>query len=637
MIEERPFTDFEDLEPPLAAAVQAALSRPTPEDAIARVKARAKQLAASGTLQVGPKAEMSRAAARPAAARRWRRVAIAVAGLAAAVLVAVWFWNARESAAWAQMINAVRAKQWIHAVDQGSPDDKKLRFEIWFSMTKPVVAVREGGRTYYDDGRAGVSLEYDPERKELYRLPPIADEEKDIRAIQTLFSDLFAGREVRGRDIDGQRIVKQQRRRATISGREWLLYSLSLEDSPFRPKHVLVRVDPRTMLPQRVELFDSSSPDASAKPMATFDLDYPETGPADIYTLGVPRSAKVVDCVPTPELARLLQSVDDNRRRFADSYYAIVAETADFGGQSHAWWEVERLTQVWCKGDRWRVEEGHPKKHNPRAPVYAPAERPAAGVDKLAWWKEHLKDFDFQPTSVCDGRAMYAPKRGATGANGTALWEIWRTIPPGQGRLPAAPFGPASTNMPEFRAYPVTLQWPNRDLAAELVPHPADGPAGAVLVKYRDSPDVHRHWGIMEDRFWVDPARSFVTLREDMTVRSGLGARSSFTWNTWLSEEFAQTPGGIWYATVVRWLPTEQLKAPRKQGRVYRFFMDFKADMPDNLFKPGTIAAVKATTPPPPSRGQIDLRDIGIAIARWCGEAGGRLAERRLLGADVRR
>ena len=36
--------DFENLEPPLQAAVKAALAEPIPEDAIERVKSRAKQL-----------------------------------------------------------------------------------------------------------------------------------------------------------------------------------------------------------------------------------------------------------------------------------------------------------------------------------------------------------------------------------------------------------------------------------------------------------------------------------------------------------------------------------------------------------------------------------------------------------------
>ena len=44
--------------------------------------------------------------------------------------------------------------------------------------------------------------------------------------------------------------------------------------------------------------------DGDAKPRMRFVLDYPEEGPADIYALGVPRSAKVVDRVPKPDCPR---------------------------------------------------------------------------------------------------------------------------------------------------------------------------------------------------------------------------------------------------------------------------------------------------------------------------------------------
>ena len=75
-----------------------------------------------------------------------------------------------------------------------------------------------------------------------------------------------------------------------------------------------------------------------------FVLDYPEEGPADIYALGVPRSAKIVDRVPKPDLARVIDGVKTSRQRFADSYYAIVAETMDDprGRRSDKWWQAAR-------------------------------------------------------------------------------------------------------------------------------------------------------------------------------------------------------------------------------------------------------------------------------------------------------
>lgn len=590
---------------------------PAPDDEFVKALAARSRQELSLALQGGSQAEARPVRARPAAARRWTKVALASAGFLAMTLVTAWFWNARESRAWAQVVDAVRARPWLHGLAKNVPDAQGHagNFEVWVSMKSPIAATRYGSQAIYDDGPAGVRAEYDPLKQEIYHVPALADMQQGIRSIQAVFRDLFRGQEVVGRDFDGGRIVKQERRRVSTSGQEWVLYTLWLE-SPAGPGRVVFRVDPRTMLPQSAECFDSRSPEADAKPVVSCILDYPETGPADIYALGVPRSAKVVDRMPKPDLARVLAAVNVNRKRFANSYYAIVAQTWDFQGQSHRWWEAVQLTQVWCKGDCWRVERGSPRSLKPPTFAYAPAEPPGANVDKMAWWKKHLQDFALQPTSVCDGRAMYAPKKGPTAANGNTVWEFWSRVTPGQGRLPAGPFGPAGANMPELRAYSMLLQTPSRDVTAELVPNPSEGPTGAVMVKCRDMRDASRS-GILEYRLWVDPARSFVTLREDTYAPAGPGAGHAAQWHTWLSEEFAQTPSGIWYATVARWMSTDQVASPHKDGLVYRFFVDFKADIPDSLFQPGPVAAVKATTPPPPGHGGNDLRDIGLAMQRY--------------------
>jgi len=68
--------DFESLEPPLEAAVQAALAEPLPEDAIERVKARAKQLAKTSTASL-LRMHGSRK-------RAWKASRVVLAGLTAA-------------------------------------------------------------------------------------------------------------------------------------------------------------------------------------------------------------------------------------------------------------------------------------------------------------------------------------------------------------------------------------------------------------------------------------------------------------------------------------------------------------------------------------------------------------------------
>jgi outer membrane lipoprotein-sorting protein len=98
--------DFEDIEPPLAAAVKVALAEPIPEDAVERVKARAKQLAT--TAASPPRLSASRK-------RGWKASRSLIAGLsAAAALVAaltgsLLLFNYAGGRAFAQVVERVKA------------------------------------------------------------------------------------------------------------------------------------------------------------------------------------------------------------------------------------------------------------------------------------------------------------------------------------------------------------------------------------------------------------------------------------------------------------------------------------------------------------------------------------------------
>lgn len=104
-------SDFESLEPPLEAAVKLALAEPIPEDAIERVKVRAKQLATTPVSSFGASGSHN---------RRWKDPRSIVAGLTAAaallVIVTAGFLllNQSGSQAFAQMIEKVKAASSVH-------------------------------------------------------------------------------------------------------------------------------------------------------------------------------------------------------------------------------------------------------------------------------------------------------------------------------------------------------------------------------------------------------------------------------------------------------------------------------------------------------------------------------------------
>ena len=108
--EHRP-SDCEDLEPQLETIVKAALALPTPEDAVQRVKAKAKRLAATGASPSGDSGSRKRS---------WkdsRSIATgltAAAAMVAAIIGGVALWSHTGHEAFAQMLEKVKAIGSVH-------------------------------------------------------------------------------------------------------------------------------------------------------------------------------------------------------------------------------------------------------------------------------------------------------------------------------------------------------------------------------------------------------------------------------------------------------------------------------------------------------------------------------------------
>jgi hypothetical protein len=91
-------------------------------------------------------------------------------------------------------------------------------------------------------------------------------------------------------------------------------------------------------------------------------------------------------------------------------------------------------------------------------------------------------------------------------------------------------------------------------------------------------------------RFWLDPMRGYAVVRQDsrradpaMKPPTDEGFQS-------LMDQWAQTPKGIWYPTRVGCGSIQELN--EKKATWYHFFLDFPADMPDELFKPAKRTAL---------------------------------------------
>ena len=472
---------------------------------------------------------------------------LAALALAASVLAVVLF---RPENAWAQVAQALQRQAWVHTRSLG-PDGKQYG-EGWFSPKTGVVAVRHGPNVEYHDDALRTFVKYVPDEGVIYRLP----ERPEAWAHDPdPFWGLLDAKGPIKLPFPGMEVTAQSRREVVEGGRTWNDIELTLRVvAGDRVQHMRFRIDLRTGLPHSC-VFGGIE---GAKGMTLYD--YPDHGPADIYDLGVPRGAKVVDRMPGDDLSRVLAGLKAGRVRF-DDYRGI-----------EDWGTGSIVNRIWRKGRKWRSETLLPKgKAYPWFPRDADA----------AWWKAHQNDYAFMVRAICDGEKVYYYR-----AEGNPFAPGAKQPPPVKLSMTQAINPSDDPFMPRPQSFPEHISHPNVDQPSEerdflVDPKPADGPPGTILLRVRNTRSTEPGQSDFY-KLWLDSEKSYVAMRSETSVfDGGKGQKLAFI-DTMTIEQLARSPGGVWYPTRVR----RKASTPGLGEEVWTFLLDFDVAIPDELFRP---------------------------------------------------
>ena len=180
-------------------------------------------------------------------------------------------------------------RPWVHGKMVG-PDGKVL-FEQWLSSNRELAGVRAGPAISFHDHKRKVFTKYVPAENVVYRLPePPEGTPSDVNFLTQLLDLLLDPAGPSKFPFPGMELIGQTRREVEEDGKKWLEIELTLRvagGSRGGPLSMRIRVDPATKLPNSFADRDEDGKRYTAS------IDYPDRGPADIYDLGVPRTAKV--------------------------------------------------------------------------------------------------------------------------------------------------------------------------------------------------------------------------------------------------------------------------------------------------------------------------------------------------------
>ena len=411
---------------------------------------------------------------------RWRSRLVVGSGLAAAGLavVVLAIELSRPPNAWAQVAQALQERPWFHTRTLGL--DGKEYHEAWFSPKRGITAARHGTDIEYHDHALRTFTKFVPAEGVVYRLP----ENPDLMS-QGLdfYRQLLDPKGPTKSPIPGMELIAQNRRDVVEAGRSWTDIDLTLRVvAGDREQRMRFRVDPKTKLPHSLVFQTHEGPEGTSL------FDYPDRGPSDIYDLGAPRTAKIVDRTPGEDLDRILAGLKTGRVRF-DDYRAIM----DMGDGSN-------IKRAWRKGRKWRAE----------MLLSGAKKRPAFPRDAGAgWWKDHQGDYTFIVQAICDGEKVYYYH-----AVGNPFAPDAKQPPPLKLSMTQAinpsddPFMPWPHLFPEHFSHPSVWQ-PTHDREFVLDAKPADGPADTIRLRVRDThlpdaghPDLYK--------LWISPAQSYI-------------------------------------------------------------------------------------------------------------------------------
>ncbi len=196
-----------------------------------------------------------------------------------------------SSVAWAEMIESMKQLPWMHIVMESNRGEGKQRFEVWISFESQIAATkRSSGEAAYRNGRTHLAHVYDPDEHSI-TVSYFSDAD-DISKGATSVWNFW------------ESWLKQVAESSTAfteetgqyNGRKAKIYKVNASKHE-RVLEGMIIVDIERNLPVfgNQKSFDSNGNLIKEKDLY---FEYPENGPASIYDVGVPKSAKVINNLP---------------------------------------------------------------------------------------------------------------------------------------------------------------------------------------------------------------------------------------------------------------------------------------------------------------------------------------------------
>jgi hypothetical protein len=522
--------------------------------------------------------------------RMWRRIMrspvtrLTAAGLIiAAMIISISYFSGTtvKAVEFSEITKAMGQVPWMHASSSGFERGFSPFTEYWVGFQSKVHAIRwADGRVSFWKVREHQRTEYDPVRNTI----TVANEEEDMALLDlsspmTLLENMHKtlrgqGAEIVARigDYEGRRVQVQE-------------VSLSNADprGAWSPRLTLY-IDPHNKLlcAARISVTD---PNRGVTTAGAITFDYPQTGPEDIYDLGVSRDARIVDGVAANEFRAIRERYEAIRAEATKEYIAVIAITQ---GDPD---DVVRMIDVDWRSDRKHRFERHSVFHSGESlddlwPHYK-EELGDTFESLLLWTRSHYDD----PRGSLGVYLYDGEYYGSTIRSGDSGWRK-----PVKFRTSADPSPPESL---------VDLAWPRIVSTARIIEDDYARQNGLICIESLSQGRVTpRGWPSLPGRFlyYLDPAQDYLCHRRVTEWRPGADWQKDKNWQAGVDPnkvrhgsitvdeitETFQAPNGHWYPRVIVEQSTGDRadfgSAPLKTDTTKRIYLNVSPEFPEGTF-----------------------------------------------------
>ncbi len=343
--------------------------------------------------------------------------------------------------------------------------------------------------------------------------------------------------------------------------------------------------------------YQAADQDRYGKEFETIDYDYPETGPADLAALGVPREAPIVDREATRRSSKWADQMPEVRKAIAGQVEAIRKFPRDlrvvskgYRGEIHLeYWSVkEAFIDGFCKNmmsdvhrslddelTRYFKADNQDYGNRPDGlfPKISDAPTGAFDADRVALWFPFKKSVN---VGLADGRMTYHLTRFS--------------VEPDRPRdIEVHVMDHGFDGLPTF----VEQHWAvarSRALGLEVLTPEAGTPPGMIVIKTNGTIQVGDRHEPYPQIYTLDPAHDWIAMRH-VTWQKTYG-RETWDLQDVRAKAFQQLANGSWYVSLWEKSETSGLErekpTTKKPDRTRYMWVNIKTlqaeDFPKDIF-----------------------------------------------------